>query len=235
MLRHSVAFGNLLSRVHTERQRWRFWIDPEPIWMLMLVLTLLLGGTIHWQIQGGAPGTRAHPGGPNSFIFMQFSGKKLKNNSTFGSWHPHLGKIFHPPLQLKVRSHFAAAATAFFAATLLAIIAVFTVQSSVQTFIHNAIVFIDTSINVWYNQAHWRFGTPPYLSIIASNVRWKCSYCATAAARMPLLQQHRIGSEPIYLCHRCNSRSSVNTHIESNTTNLLWPKNAATATPCELQ
>ena len=32
------------------------------------------------------------PEGPNSSIFMQFSGKKLKNNSTFGSW------ILDPPL-----------------------------------------------------------------------------------------------------------------------------------------
>ena len=30
---------------------------------------------------------RATPRGPNSFIFMQFSAKNLKNNSTFGSWH----------------------------------------------------------------------------------------------------------------------------------------------------
>ena len=45
----------------------------------------------------GAPGTPP-PGGPNSFIFMQFSGKKLKNNSTFGSWRPSLGKILDPPL-----------------------------------------------------------------------------------------------------------------------------------------
>ena len=41
---------------------------------------------------------RAPPGGPNSFIFMQFSGTKLKNNSTFGSWRPPLGKILDPPL-----------------------------------------------------------------------------------------------------------------------------------------
>ena len=30
---------------------------------------------VHWRIQGGAPGTRAPPRGPNSFIFMQFSAK----------------------------------------------------------------------------------------------------------------------------------------------------------------
>ena len=58
-------------------------------------------------------------------------------------------------------------------------------------------------------------------------VRWKCSYCATVAA---LLLQHataaaaQIGYNPIYLWHHCHSRSSVNTHIESNTTHLLWQK-----------
>ena len=81
------------------------------------------------------------PRGPNSFIFMQFSGKKLKNISTFGNWRTPLRKILDPTLQLKVRSHFAAATTAFFAATLLAMIALFTVQSSAQTLIHDAIVF----------------------------------------------------------------------------------------------
>ena len=48
----------------------------------------------------GAPGTCA-PGGPNSFIFMQFmqfSAKILKNYSTFGSWRTPLGKILDPPL-----------------------------------------------------------------------------------------------------------------------------------------
>ena len=49
--------------------------------------------------------------------------------------------------------------------TLLEIIALSTVQSS---FIHNAILFIDTSNNAWYNQSHWLIGTP-YLLIIASN------------------------------------------------------------------
>ena len=47
--------------------------------------------------KGGARDARP-PGGPNSFIFMQFSGKKLKNNSTFGSWRTPLGKILDPPL-----------------------------------------------------------------------------------------------------------------------------------------
>ena len=53
-------------------------------------------------------------------------------------------------------------------ATLLAIIALSAVQSSTQTFIHNAILFINTTNNAWYNEAHWLIGTP-YLSTLASN------------------------------------------------------------------
>ena len=46
---------------------------------------------------------RAPHGGPNSFIFMEFSGKKLKNNSTY--WElapPPPGKILDPPLHCQV-------------------------------------------------------------------------------------------------------------------------------------
>ena len=50
------------------------------------------------DLRGGARDARPPPGGPNSFIFMQFPGTKLKNNSTFGSWRPPLGKILDPPL-----------------------------------------------------------------------------------------------------------------------------------------
>ena len=52
--------------------------------------------------------------------------------------------------------------------TLLAMIALLVVQSCAVTFIHNVIMFIDTSNNDWHNQAHWLIRTP-YLSIIASN------------------------------------------------------------------
>ena len=45
----------------------------------------------------GAPGTLP-PWRFKSFIFMQFSAKKLKNNSNFGSWRTPLGKILDPPL-----------------------------------------------------------------------------------------------------------------------------------------
>ena len=51
---------------------------------------------------------------------------------------------------------------------LLAIVDISAVQSSAHTFIHNAFLFIDTSNNVSYNQAHWLTGVP-YLSTIASN------------------------------------------------------------------
>ena len=50
----------------------------------------------HWWIGGGGAG------GPNSFIFMQFSAKNLKNNNTLESWRTpppaHFGKILDPPL-----------------------------------------------------------------------------------------------------------------------------------------
>ena len=50
------------------------------------------------DLRGGARDARPPPGGPNSFIFMQFSRIKLKSNSTFGSWRTPLGKILDPPL-----------------------------------------------------------------------------------------------------------------------------------------
>ena len=53
--------------------------------------------------------------------------------------------------------------------SLLAIVDISAVQSSAQTFIHNAILLIYTSYNVWYNQAHWLIRMP-YLFPIASNV-----------------------------------------------------------------
>ena len=53
--------------------------------------------------KGGARDARP-PGGPNSFIFMQFLAKKLQNNSTFGSWRPLLGEILDPPLALGIYS-----------------------------------------------------------------------------------------------------------------------------------
>ena len=53
--------------------------------------------------------------------------------------------------------------------SLLAMIALSAVQSSAQTFIHNVILFNDTSDSAWYNQIHWLVGMP-YWSIIASDV-----------------------------------------------------------------
>ena len=42
----------------------------------------------HWRIQGGVPGTCAPPGGPNSFIFMQFSAKNWKIIALLGVGAP---------------------------------------------------------------------------------------------------------------------------------------------------
>ena len=44
------------------------------------------------DLRGGGARDARPPGGPNSFIFMQFSGTKLKNKSTFGSWRTPWGK-----------------------------------------------------------------------------------------------------------------------------------------------
>ena len=49
-----------------------------------------------------------------------------------------------------------------------AMMALSAVQSSVQLFIYNAILFIDTSNNALYYQVHWIIGIS-YLLIIASN------------------------------------------------------------------
>ena len=52
----------------------------------------------YWRIGGGgAPGTCATLGDPNSFIFMQFSAKKLVSIPTVGVCAP-LRKILDPPL-----------------------------------------------------------------------------------------------------------------------------------------
>ena len=56
---------------------------------------------------------------------------------------------------------------AFFHYSLLAFIALLAVQSPEQTRIHDAILVIDTSNNVSYNQVHWLVRMP-YLSIKAS-------------------------------------------------------------------
>ena len=46
----------------------------------------IIGGS-----KGGARDARP-PGVPNSFIFMQFSAKNLKNNSNFGRWRTPPGE-----------------------------------------------------------------------------------------------------------------------------------------------
>ena len=51
-----------------------------------------MGGTFALADPRGAPGTRAPPWGSKFFHFHAVFGKKLKNNSTFGSWRPPWGK-----------------------------------------------------------------------------------------------------------------------------------------------
>ena len=48
--------------------------------------------------KGGARDVQPPPPGPKFFHFHAAFGKKLKNNSTFGSWRNALGKILDPPL-----------------------------------------------------------------------------------------------------------------------------------------
>ena len=65
------------------------------------VSRMQMGGTALADPRG-APGTRAPPGGPNSFIFMQFSAKIINKHTHFGSWRPPgenprsaTGKCYH--------------------------------------------------------------------------------------------------------------------------------------------
>ena len=46
----------------------------------------------HWRIQGGRQGRAPPPGGPNSFIFMQFSAKMWKIIAILGVGAPPWGK-----------------------------------------------------------------------------------------------------------------------------------------------
>ena len=68
------------------------------VYYFHIVYIILLIYPISLADLRGAPGTRASPGGPNSFIFMQFSAQNMQNNSTFGSWRTPLRKILDPPL-----------------------------------------------------------------------------------------------------------------------------------------
>ena len=53
----------------------------------------------HWRIQRGPPGTPLRGVQILSFSCSSRQ-KKLKNNSTFGSWRTPLGKILDPPLNV---------------------------------------------------------------------------------------------------------------------------------------
>ena len=94
----------------------------------------------------------------------------LNSNDKFISWWMkfwgfHLHKAVSAFLSMTQLSHHHFLNSSL---ELLAIIALSGVQSYVQTFIHNAIWFLDTSNNTRYIQAHWLMRTQ-YLLIIPSN------------------------------------------------------------------
>ena len=63
------------------------WIFPS-IRDCTLVALVVISISLPLADPRGAPGTRAPPGGPNSFIFMQFSAKIINKHTHFGSWRP---------------------------------------------------------------------------------------------------------------------------------------------------
>ena len=71
------------TNYNRERLQTRQWLRS-----IVLIRDILFIIRIHWRIQGGAPGTRAPPGGPNSFIFMQFSAKMWKIIAILGVGAP---------------------------------------------------------------------------------------------------------------------------------------------------
>ena len=94
---------------------------------------------------------------------------------------------------------------------LLAIIVLSAVQSSAQTFIHNAILFIDTSNNAWYNRAYCLIGTP-YLLIIASDVIHTQTISAVISNRWIDRTVYILGSmlkvyDSVHLCKQNIARS----------------------------
>ena len=63
-----------------------------------------------WRIYIVKFWTRAPPGGPNSFNFMQFLGnfgKIVCWRPPLGSWRPLLGEILDPPLVTLFTCHYA--------------------------------------------------------------------------------------------------------------------------------
>ena len=60
---------------------------------LQKLKSVCIGGS-----KGGRQGRAPPPWGSKFFHFHAVFGKKIENNSTFGSWRTPLGKILDPPL-----------------------------------------------------------------------------------------------------------------------------------------
>ena len=81
----------------------------------------------------------------------------------------NIGDIYSPPTEWRwLCFNFCLPVSHSVHRTLLAFTANSAAQSSAQTYIHSAIVVIDTSNNAWHSQVHWLAGTP-YLAVKASN------------------------------------------------------------------
>ena len=84
--------------------KWNYCRTLRHFILLVAILKTIVGcdllihvtSSLHWRIQGGAPG-RPSPGGLNSFIFMQFAANNLQNDPTLGIGAP-LREILDPPL-----------------------------------------------------------------------------------------------------------------------------------------
>ena len=95
-LRHPlyVRDGHAHKKIsHPSKKNWWYLFLMQLYMKSIIILNILIiGGS-----KGGRQG-RAPPWGSKFFHFHAVFGKKLKNNSIFGSWRPPLGKILDPPL-----------------------------------------------------------------------------------------------------------------------------------------
>ena len=96
---HLVLCMPLFPTIFCVAKAEKVWLrlGKKTVWFKMVVtifLLCLINNNVPTKRIGGSRGRqgRAPPGGPNSFIFMRFSAKKLKNNSTFGNWRTPWGK-----------------------------------------------------------------------------------------------------------------------------------------------
>ena len=97
---HEIYWSTNKKRPRSMKSRKKFMspIVLHGIFKQVYVMLKACRCYIHWRIQGGGARDARPPWGSKFFHFHAVFGKKLKNNSTFGSWRPPLGKILDPPL-----------------------------------------------------------------------------------------------------------------------------------------